>query len=103
MFSGDFVPKICISRLLRRDLQKNGCMHKMVESMFETVCRIVISGSDPAGQAMELQDFYDGAGAAADLLDNVLYERMGMSCEEVIEALQDVIINKSCQKHPSIC
>ena len=66
----------------------------MVESMYESVCRIMISGSGPAGQAMDLQDFYDKAGAASFLLDNILYERMGMSCEEVIEALQEVIINK---------
>ena len=71
-------------------------MHMKVESMFEAVCRIVVSGNDPAGQLEELRELYDRAGAASVRLDNVLYERMGMSCEEVMEALQEAIINKSC-------
>jgi len=75
---------------------KTECMHKSVESMYESVCRIVMSGRSPMCQAEEVRELYEGAGTLSERLDNVFYERMGMSCEEVIEALQCVIINKSC-------
>ena len=96
MFSGDFVPKVWIFRRSRRYLWKNECMHKSVESMYESVCRIVMSGRSPMCQAEEVRDLYEGAGSLSERLDNMFYERMGMSCEELIEALQRVIINKSC-------
>lgn len=96
MFSDDFVPKVWIFRRSRRYLWKNECMHKSVESMYESVCRIVMSGRSPMCQAEEVREFYEGAGTLSERLDNMFYERMGMSCEELIEALQCVIINKSC-------
>lgn len=96
MFSDDFVPKVWIFRRSRRYLWKNECMHKSVESMYESVCRIVMSGRSPMCQAEEVRDLYEGAGSLSERLDNMFYERMGMSCEELIEALQRVIINKSC-------
>ena len=75
---------------------KTECMHKSVESMYESVCRIVMSGRSPMCQAEEVRELYEGAGTLSELLDNVFYERMGMSCEELAETLQHVIINKSC-------
>ena len=96
MFSDDFVPKVWIFRRSRRYLWKNECMHKSVESMYESVCRIVMSGRSPMCQAEEVRDLYEGAGSLSERLDNMFYERMGMSCEELIEAIQRVIINKSC-------
>ena len=96
MFSDDFVPNVWIFRRSRRYLWKNECMHKSVESMYESVCRIVMSGRSPMCQAEEVRDLYEGAGSLSERLDNMFYERMGMSCEELIEALQRVIINKSC-------
>ena len=88
MFSDDFVPKVWIFRRSRRYLWKNECMHKSVESMYESVCRIVMSGRSPMCQAEEVRDLYEGAGSLSERLDNMFYERMGMSCEELIEALQ---------------
>ena len=71
-------------------------MDNVVESMYEEAGRLIASCGGDICMIMKLADYYEGLGEASDLLDNVLYERMGMSCEEVIEALQCVIINKSC-------
>lgn len=71
-------------------------MQKSVESMYEAVCRIIMSGAGDMRIAGELTDFYDGLGDAAFQLDNVLYERMGMSCEDMIEVILSGFANKSC-------
>ena len=96
MFSGDFVPKVWIFRQLRGDLRKMIDMDNVVESMYEEAGRLIATCSGDVRMIMKLADYHEGLGEAADLLDNVLYERMGMSCEDIIEALQCVIINKSC-------
>ena len=71
-------------------------MDNVVESMYEEAGRLIATCSGDVRMIMKLADYHEGLGEAADLLDNVLYERMGMSCEDIIEALQCVIINKSC-------
>lgn len=71
-------------------------MQKSVESMYETVCRIIMSGVEVERIATELSDFYKGLGGVSFVLDNVLYERMGMSCEDVIEVIQSGFANNSC-------
>ena len=71
-------------------------MDHVVESMYEEAGRLIASCGGDVGMIMRLADFHEGLGDASELLDNVLYERMGMSWEEVIEALQCVITNKSC-------
>ena len=96
MFSADFVPKVWIFRLLRGDLRKTTDMDNAVESMYEEAGRLIASCGGDIGTIMKLADFHESLREASELLDNVLYERMGMSCEEVIEALQCVIINKQC-------
>ena len=64
--------------------------------MYEEVGRIVASDCGVRRKVKALSDFYDGLAGDAVMLDNVLYERIGMSCEEVIEALQGMIVKKSC-------
>ena len=96
MFSADFVPKVWIFRLLRGDLRKTTDMDNAVESMYEEAGRLIASCGGDIGTIMKLADFHESLGESSELLDNVLYERIGMSCEEVIEALQCVIINKPC-------
>ena len=71
-------------------------MDNVAESMYEEAGRLIASCSGDDRMIIKLADFHEGLGDASELLDNVLYERMGMSCEELIEALQCVIINKSC-------
>lgn len=71
-------------------------MQKSVESMYETVCGIIMSGVGVERMVEELDDFYDGLGDVSFMLDNVLYERMGMSCEDVIEVIQRGFANNSC-------
>ena len=76
--------------------RKRRIMNHIVETMYEEVGRIVASDCGARRKAKALSDFYDGLAGDAVMLDNVLYERIGMSCEEVIEALQGMIIKKSC-------
>ncbi len=66
-----------------------------VESMYEAVCTIVTSSGGARRKVRELRSFYDGLGDGSSALDNVLYEKMGMSCEDVIEAIQSEIVNKT--------
>ena len=66
-----------------------------VESMYEAVCTIVTSNGGARRKVRELRSFYDGLGDGSSALDNVLYERIGMSCEDVIEVILSEIVNKS--------
>ena len=102
MFSGIFVPKVWFFRCRRRDLRKmNIYMSAEADELYGKVCGIVISEDAPLVRAAALQSFYDGLGRASEMLDDVLYERLGMSCEEVMEVLIDEDNRKSFQKHMS--
>ena len=76
-------------------------MSAEADELYGKVCGIVISDDAPLVRAAALQSFYDGLGRASEMLDDVLYERLGMSCEEVMEVLIDEDNRKSCQKHMS--
>ena len=70
-------------------------MHMTVESMYEAVCTIVASSGGARRKVRELRNLYEGLGDDSFMLDNVLYERIGMSCEDVIEVILSEIVNKS--------
>mgnify|MGYP003309118731 FL=1 len=76
-------------------------MSAEADELYGKVCGIVISEDAPLVRAAALQSFYDGLGRASEMLDDVLYERLGMSCEEVMEVLIDEDNRKSFQKHMS--
>ena len=100
MFSGIFVPKVWFFRCRRRDLRKmNIYMSAEADELYGKVCGIVISDDAPLVRAAALQSLYDGLGKASEMLDDVLYGRLGMSCEDVVEVLIDEDNRKSCQKH----
>jgi hypothetical protein len=82
--------------IFSRDLcVKNNIMHMTVESMYEAVCTIVASSGGARRKVRELRNLYEGLGDDSFMLDNVLYERIGMSCEDVIEVILSEIVNKS--------
>ena len=82
--------------MFSRDIcAKNNDMYMTVESMYEAVCTIVASSGGARRKVRELRSFYESLGDDSFLLDNVLYERMGMSCEDVIEVIQSEIVNKT--------
>ena len=74
---------------------KKNDMHMTVESMYEAVCTIVASSGGARRKVRELRNLYEGLGDDSFMLDNVLYERIGMSCEDVIEVILSEIVNKS--------
>ena len=82
--------------MFSRDIcAKNNDMYMTVESMYEAVCLTVTSNGGAKRKVRKLRSFYESLGDDSFLLDNVLYERMGMSCEDVIEVIQSEIVNKT--------
>ena len=82
--------------MFSRDIcAKNNDMYMTVESMYEAVCLTVTSNGGAMRKVRELRSFYESLGDDSFLLDNVLYERMGMSCEDVIEVILSEIVDKS--------
>lgn len=73
------------------------------EELYERACGIVMAGPSPLDAAAGLDSLHEGLGKASDMLDDILYERLGMSCREVVEVLLDEDIHKSHQKHVPIC
>ena len=74
-------------------------MSAEAEELYGKVCCIVVSDDAPLVRAAALQTLYDALGKASEMLDDVLYERLGMSCEDVVEVLIDEDNRNSCQKH----
>ncbi len=74
-------------------------MSAEAEELYGKACCIVVSDNAPLVRAAALQTLYDGLGKASEMLDDVLYERLGMSCEDVVEVLIDEDNRNSCQKH----
>lgn len=74
-------------------------MSAEADELYGKVCDIVVSDDAPLIRASALQTLYDGLGKASEILDDVLYERLGMSCEDMVEVLIDEDNRNSCQKH----
>jgi len=58
-----------------------------MEKLYEEVCGIVISDHDRMTKACMLSDLYERIGRASDSLDNIIYENLGLSGEDVIDML----------------
>lgn len=74
-------------------------MSAKVDEIYGKICGIVISADGPLVRADALQTLYEGLGKASEMLDDVFYERLGMSYEEMVEVLIDEDNCNSCQKH----
>lgn len=59
-----------------------------MEELYETVCGIVMSKHNRLVRAHQLSEFYNGLGSLSVALDNIMYERLGMSCEDVTDMLR---------------
>ena len=59
-----------------------------MEKIYERICAIFIAGYGCGRKAEELADLYERTGSASVALDNMLYDRLGLSCEDLIEMLR---------------
>lgn len=59
-----------------------------MEKIYEQICAIFIAGYGCRRKAEELSDLYERIGSASVALDNMLYDRLGLSCEDLIEMLR---------------
>ena len=59
-----------------------------MEKLYEEVCTIFTADYGRKRRAEELSELYASLGDASVTLDNILYERLGLSCEDLIEMLR---------------
>lgn len=61
-----------------------------LENIYERICGIA-AGCNPGNghQMKELVSIYSRLGKVSDEFDNMLYEHMGVSCEDVILMLEN--------------
>ena len=62
-------------------------IHDM-EKLYEEVCSIFTADYGRKRRMEELAQLYQRIGSASVTLDNMLYERLGLSCEDLIEMLR---------------
>ena len=58
-----------------------------MEELYGQICAIFNAGYGNRRKAEELSDLYERAGSTSVALDNMLYDRLGLSCEDLIEML----------------
>ena len=66
-----------------------------MEKIYEEVCAIFTADYGRRRRMKELAELYEGLGNASVELDNILYERLGLSCEDLIEMLRKGIMRIS--------
>ena len=59
-----------------------------MEKLYEEVCAIFSADYGRRRRAEELSELYGRIGSASVTLDNMLYERLGLSCEDLIDMLR---------------
>ena len=59
-----------------------------MEKLYEEVCSIFIADYGRKRRMEELAQLYQRIGNASVILDNMLYERLGLSCEDLIDMLR---------------
>ncbi len=68
-------------------LQKTRSMKDLIESAYEEFASIVEGSWNRRMKEIALRDLYDTLGDEAPALDNIIYERLGMSAEEALDML----------------
>ncbi len=69
------------------DLRKNEDMKNSIESAYEEFGFIACGILNPERKNMIMKNVRLCLGGASDALDNMIYERMGLSAEEVFEII----------------
>ena len=59
-----------------------------MEKLYEEVCAIFNADYGRKRRAEELSELYKRIGSASVAFDNMLYERLGLSCEDLIDMLR---------------
>ncbi len=59
-----------------------------MEKLYEEVCAIFTADYGRKRRAEELSELYERIGNVSVTLDNMLYERLGLSCEDLIDMLR---------------
>ena len=60
----------------------------VMEKLYEQVCQIFTADYGRKRRAEELSELYNRIGSASVVLDNMLYEQLGLSCEDLIDMLR---------------
>ena len=60
-----------------------------MEKIYEEVCAIFTADYGQLRRAEELSELYGRVTGASVALDNMLYERLGLSCEDLIDMLRE--------------
>lgn len=64
-------------------------MNTQLEKVFDKICGMAVCCSPADVRTKDLVSLYDSLGRAAYALDNMFYERMGLSCKDVIHMLEN--------------
>lgn len=62
-------------------------MKRDIETAYEEFCLIVSSSMDKASRDVAVRNMYLRLGDASVVLENTIYERLGMSSDEIIEII----------------
>jgi hypothetical protein len=87
VFSGDFVPKVWKLRQLQPLLPKTEAMDNVIENAYDGFCLIATSAMDGECRAAAIREMTKRLGSASVELENMIYERMGMSADEIIDMI----------------
>ncbi len=82
---GDFATKVCFFCRMRSDLQKNEYMKESLETVYADFESIARSAWSSEVRRVLLNNLYDRLGGASAAFDNMVYERLGMSPEEILD------------------
>lgn len=64
-------------------------MSTQLEKVYERICDMAVCCSPSNVPVKDIVSLYYGLGRAADALDNMFYERMGLSCADMIYMLEN--------------
>lgn len=59
-----------------------------MEKLYREVCAIFTADYSRKRRMQELSELYERLGSTSVALDNILYERLGLSCEDLIDMLR---------------
>ena len=64
-------------------------MNTQLETVYERICGMALCCGSENVSPEDLASLYGSLGRTADAFDNMFYERMGISCEDMISMLKN--------------